>query len=266
MARKDVDEGLQRFLQQAATHRLLSEHEEKALARRAVAGDERAREELLMCNIRLVVSIARHFRDRGLPFPDVIQDGIVGLNRATEKFDPERGFRFSTYATLWIKQAIQRGLSNHGSTIRLPPLVQDRRIKAQAMRRADPDITVEEIALKLEMELQHVLDALGAAEVVTSLDREVSDEDSYTLLDTMTDHFADDPQDIGGSAWLGRIESALDQLPKGQRNVIQLRFGLDGAPPRTWEEVAKQLKISTDKAKKDQRTALASLKEILEGE
>lgn len=266
MARREVDEGLRLFLQQAATHRLLTEFEERALARRARDGDERARQELLLCNVRLVVSVARHYRDRGLPFGDLIQEGIIGLNRATEKFDPERGYRFSTYATLWIKKSLQHGLSNNGSTIRLPPLVQDRRIKAMALRREDPELTDKDIAEILEMPTQHVSDALGAAEVVASLDREVSDMDSYTLLDTMRDHDADDPQDVGGSVWLGRLEAALDTLPKRERELVVLRWGLNGEPPLSLAQVAEILDISGEVAKKHQRTALASLKQVLEAE
>jgi RNA polymerase sigma factor (sigma-70 family) len=216
------DTGLQHFLNQAANHRLLTAQEERDLARRAAAGDDSAREKLILSNIRLVVSIARHYRNRGLPYSDVIQEGVLGLDRAARKFDPERGYRFSTYATLWIKQAIQRGLSGASTTIRLPPLVADRRLKARAKLLEDPDLGVDDIAEMLEVTPAHIAGALGAAEVVTSLDRIewTSPDSDRTLLDTLADPFSPDPED-GISAYPeALVRRAARALPYEQREIL----------------------------------------------
>lgn len=217
------DTSLQKFLAEAANHRLLTAHEEKALGRRSQAGDHTARNELVLCNIRLVVSIARYYRNRGLAMEDVIQEGIIGLNRAAEKFDPERGTRFTTYATLWIRQAIQRGLQNTGIAIRLPYAVSSIRGKVRSAQAeyaelrdahrtahlSDPDASVRQIAKTLnldadklalalghtedefvaralDIEIERVQEILDTSEVVTSIDREVSsaEEHTATLLDS----------------------------------------------------------------------------------
>lgn len=260
------DEGLQQFLRTAANHRLLSAQEERDLARRARAGDDSARHELILCNLRLVVSIARYYRNRGLPYSDVIQEGILGLDRAVRKFEPERGYRFSTYATLWVKQAIQRGLSGAGSTIRLPPQVAERRAKARALIAAEPDIMMEALAEELDIEVDQLLRALNAAEVVTSLEREVSSDDDYahTLLDTLADPHADDPSDQPPDD-VSALYAAVANLPDRQRAVLSLRFGLDGGrAPMPLKEVGDELGLPTATVQSEQRKALKALKEMLE--
>lgn len=266
MAAPDIDEGTQRFLRMAAGHRLLSAREEKELARAAAKGDTAARHKLLLHNLRLVVSIARHYRNRGLPFADVIQDGILGLDRATIKFDPERGYKFSTYATLWIRQAIRRGLSGTGSTIRLPPQVAERRAKARAALLKDPMRDLQELAESLELEAGQLANALGAAEVVTSLDREISIDDDYahTLLDTLADPLAHDPAHHLPET-NPELHDALADLEPLQQKVIRLRFGFDGEAPMSLAEVAERLGYKgTTTVQAAQREALKQLRAVLE--
>ncbi len=236
------EDGLQRFLAQAADHRLLSAREEKALARRIQAGDRSARDELVQANIRLVVSIARYHRNRGLDMDDVIQHGIIGLNRAAEKFDPTRDIRFSTYATLWIKQAIQRGLASGGTAIRLPSTVAGIRNKVRAAQSKHPEADSEFLADLLDLDVADVERALDAAEVVTSLDRDVvTDEHSHSLLDAMADDNADDPHALVEDDMSSDLAVALAKLPRNHRRVIEMHFGLKGKPPMTATEIAAKL-------------------------
>lgn len=260
----EQDEAQARFLNRAANHRLLTAREEVALSRRALKGDEGARHELINCNIRLVVSISRYYRNRGVPMEDVIQEGMLGLDRASRKFDPERGFRFSTYATLWIRQSIQRGLSGGGaSMIRLPPQVADDRAKARSALVKEPGLTVQELADLLKVDLQRIDRALAAAEVVTSLDREVSvdDEAGHTLMDTLTDPYADDPQELTMDA--ASLREALLLLPKPQRRILELRFGFGDKPPLSLQDVAASLKLTTAAVQSGHREALRRLRELL---
>lgn len=260
-----IDEGLQQFLNQAANHRLLTPQEERDLARAFQAGDDRARKQLIECNLRLVISIARRYRNRGLPFGDIIQEGTLGLDRAARKFDPDRGFRFSTYATLWIRQAIQRGISGAGSTIRLPPQVAEHRAKARAARLSDPEATSMEMAELFETTPQLIERALDAAEVVTSIDRFVSADDDYTrtLLDTFADPYADDPWEVLPEPVTG-LYRALDSLPAQQRRVIELRFGFGGDPPMSLADVAEEMGLSTTTVQTAQREALKELRDLLD--
>jgi RNA polymerase sigma factor (sigma-70 family) len=257
------DEGLKQFLNAAADHRLLTADEEKALGRiarrvysrnleHACSGCPscRARHELVNCNIRLVVNIARYYRNRGLPMSDVIQNGILGLDRAARKFDPERNIRFSTYATLWIKQAIQRGLTSGGSTIRLPAHVAGRRAKARAALSLDAEQSLTLLAASMDISLANVERALEAAEVVTSLDREMYGDDyTHTMLDATPDPHAPDPADLEGMdaplyvrEYVARLDDIDNRVPSRQlRRIIELSFGLTGKPPMGAEEVARAL-------------------------
>lgn len=260
-----IDEGLQLFLNQAANHKLLSAQEERDLARAFQAGDDRARVKLIESNLRLVISIARRYRNRGLPFGDIIQEGTLGLDRAARKFDPDRGFRFSTYATLWIRQAIQRGISGAGSTIRLPPQVAEHRAKARSALMQDADATLLEMAEQFETTPELIERALDAAEVVTSIDRFVSADDDYTrtLLDTFADPNADDPWDVIPESVVS-LYAALETLPPQQRKVVELRFGFGGDPPLSLAEVADKMGLSTTTVQTAQREALKELRDLLD--
>lgn len=280
------DDGLQYFLSQAGGHRLLTAAEEKALGRRIQAGDTRARDELALSNIRLVMSVARYYRNRGLPMADVVQLGYIGLNRAAEKFDPNAGTRFSTYATLWIKQAIQRGLSSGGAAIRLPATVAASRAKVRSMQAKYPDADAVFLADLLDMDVREVERALDAAEVVTSLDREaVTDEHTHTMLDSMAwsdewgrahDPYAEIEYDLSDE-----LREALDAMEQGKgeldrpraalrRKVIEMHFGLTGEAPMSVEEIALKVKkkngdpVSVNTVKALRAEGLAHLRGVLD--
>lgn len=284
------------FLADAAAHRLLGPAEEQRLAKitwpvfskddtpeavpplrdgKHVCGRCeacRARHELVLCNIRLVVSIARYFRGRELPSEDVIQEGIIGLDRAATKFDPNRRIRFSTYGTLWIRQAIQRALLGRGSTIRLPSAVASNRAKVRDKMRTGHSSDVLALASELDMAPGDVERALAAAEVVTSLDRELTtDEYTHTLLDALPDPYADDPLDLIRED-TSELYDALDQLESGElhpkygakhRLAVELRFGLDGGGIRKYDEVAAIIDSSKNTAKTYVRESMEVLKEAL---
>jgi RNA polymerase sigma factor (sigma-70 family) len=266
------DDGLKHFLTLAADHRLLSASEEKTLGRRVQAGGPRgreARDTLVLSNIRLVVSIARYYRNRGLPLDDVVQHGIIGLNRAAEKFDPGKDIRFSTYATLWIKQAIQRGLTSGGTAIRLPSSVAGTRSKVRAALVTHPDADAQFLSDMLDLDVDEVQKALDAAEVVTSLDREVpSDEHVHTMLDAIPDPNADDPHDLVTDDFSAELRAGLSSLGREHRRVIELSFGLTGQPPKTVTEIAKVVQrngkpVAANTIKKLRAEALAHLRDHL---
>lgn len=256
------DEGLSHFLQTAANHRLLSQPEEVKLAQRwKIEQDHEARHELMRHNIRLVISIARNFTGRGLALEDLIQAGSVGLDRASRKFDPDRGFKFSTYASWWIRQAVQRAVAAEGKTIRVPNQVSTRKLQIDSALRENPDITHEEIAVKLECTVHQVQQALKVAEVVASLDREFS-EDTQTMMDTLPDPYAQDPADITERNPLN-IYGALDELTDLQRKVVELRYGIGDGPELTLREIAEVLDTPLPAVQAAQREAFAVLRETV---
>ncbi len=260
------EEGFQRFLAKTATHRLLSPHEEKALARRVHTGDMRARDELVLCNVRLVVSIARYYRNRGMGMEDVIQEGIIGLNRAAEKFDPRRNIRFSTYATLWIRQSIQRALLGRASTIQLPSAVAGNRAKLQSAAMRNPGADIEALAKEMEITPAEAERALEAAEVVTSLDREVMTDNSvHTLLDSMADPHAEHPHDLireNTSPLHAALPMLEHELSRNHRQVIEMRFGID-REPLLIKEISAALSMSDNTVKTLQNEALQWLAKTL---
>lgn len=262
MSGYEPDEGLQRFLKQAASHRLLTAQEERELAARwREHGDDAARHKLIEHNIRLVISIAKRFQNRGLPMSDLINEGAIGLDRAARKYDPDRGFRFSTYATWWVRQAIQRGLASAGSTIRVPYQVVERRSKARQKLLDDPSLSHEEVGTALELEEHQVTRALGAAEVVASLDREMSfgEDGTRTLLDSIADPHVHEPSDTD-PALSRAVRQAVQSLPEQQRQVIELRFGFGGGPSLSLAEVAEQLQLPIQAVQSAQRAALYGLR------
>lgn len=230
------------------------------LGRAVQRGDRAAKEKLLMSNIRLVVSVARDFRNRGLEFADIIQAGTIGLNRAVEKFDPERGYRFTTYAMLWIKQAIQREISKGGTAIRLPPLVADRRAKLRALQAKFPEDTLEMLAVRMDMTVRQLEDALNAAEVVTSLDRPAHEEESSAIVETMRDTDAIDPSLVSDQSALYR---AMYDLTDTERQVIVLRFGL-GCEPHAVEAIAAITGQSRSRVNEHITAAMDSLRDALD--
>lgn len=259
----ESDDGLQQFLAVAADHRLLTHAEERELGRRMKAGDERAREEMARHNIRLVVAIARKYRDKGMPMEDIIQEGMVGLDRATRKFDVDLGYKFSTYATWWIRQAIQRGLIANSSTIRVPSQVTSARAKIRREMADNPEADIETVAAKHGLSALQAHRAIHAAEVVTSLDREVSmsSERSQTLLESLADPAADDPADLVSGS--GALLDAMKELDETQRRVLELRFGFDDGRARSLAEISEALDIPQAVVRVAQRTGMDRLREML---
>jgi RNA polymerase primary sigma factor len=256
------------FMNEAGRHRLLTAAEEVELAKRIERGDRAAKERMITSNLRLVISIAKRYQGRGVPLGDLIQEGAIGLNRAVEKFDWRRGYKFSTYATWWIRQSCQRAISNQSSTIRVPTHVHERLIKlARARQRLagaeGGQPTAEELAAATGLELQHVEEALGAAEASISLSRPVGSDEGAELGDLLPDPSTADPSEQAHEALQRRrLREALDTLPADERRVIELRFGLDGEP-RSLEAIGRELEIGRERLRKLEESALAKLEEEL---
>jgi RNA polymerase primary sigma factor len=241
------------FVRRIADHRILSAAEEADLARRTRRGDLAAREELVRHNMRLVLSVVhRYGRSSSVPLPDLIQDGIVGLHVAVDKFEPERGNRLSTYASWWIRKAVVQGIAEMGSgTIRLPSLVRERRARALTILSRAPDKTLEQVAEELGDDPRLVREALAAAFVASSLDED------YRTDDLLVDSHADDPEDVPDD--LSHVRRAVACLGRLERSVIEMRFGMRGEPMSV-PSIAKRLRRPEHVVQAAQRRALEELR------
>ena len=260
------------YLNEIGFSKLLTAEEEVYFARLAQKGDAAARRRMIECNLRLVVKIARRYMNRGLALLDLIEEGNLGLIRAVEKFDPERGFRFSTYATWWIRQTIERAIMNQTRTIRLPiHVVKEINVYLRAARQLtqtlDHEPTAEEIADLLDRPIDEVKRMLGLNERVTSVDTPYGKDADKPLLDTIADENATDPTEhIQAGDISGHLDDWLAKLNDKQREVVERRFGLHGYENSTLEQVANELGVTRERVRQIQMDALKRLRGILEQE
>ena len=260
-------DSLQLFLADVGRHKLLTASEEVALAKRIERGDPVAKRKMIESNLRLVVSIAKGYRGLGVPFLDLIQEGTLGLNRAVEKFDWRRGFKFSTYATWWIRQSVQRAVANHARTIRVPVHVVERQQKlSRAARRLEVELgreaTKEELAEATGLPIQHVDEALGAAHASVSLNQTVGADDEGELGDLFADREAADPFDEAEESLRRQsIRRALDALPERERRILELRFGFEGEP-WTREAIGHELDLTRERVRQLEGQALKRLEAL----
>ena len=264
-------DALQLFLNDLGRYPLLNAAEEVALAKQIERGDLAAKERMVNCNLRLVVANAKKYQGHGVSLLDLIQDGIIGLNRAVEKFDYRKGFKFSTYATWWIRQACQRAVANQSATIRIPVHVQERRAKLRrARQRLETQLgrapTVEELAEAAQLKLSHAEEALDAVEASVSLNQTIGDGDQE-FGDLFADTTNEDPIELADSALeRERLHDALAQLDERERRVLELRFGLgDTAEATSLEEIGRELGFTRERIRQIETEALRRLHTLLAG-
>ncbi|MFT5082422.1 MAG: RNA polymerase nonessential primary-like sigma factor [Lentisphaeria bacterium] len=266
---KNLD-ATQLYLNEIGFSPLLSADEEVFFARKALRGDEASRKRMIESNLRLVVKISRRYVNRGLALLDLIEEGNLGLIRAVEKFDPERGFRFSTYATWWIRQTIERAIMNQTRTIRLPiHVVKELNVYLRASRelsqKLDHEPSADEIATLLDKPVGDVEKMLALNERVTSMDVAVGPSSDKTVVDTVPDQQVSDPvQLLQESDLSANLDSWLDELCEKQREVVARRFGLRGHELSTLEEVGREIGLTRERVRQIQVEALRRLRDILE--
>jgi RNA polymerase primary sigma factor len=258
-------DSLQLFLNEMARWPLLTASEEVELAKRIERGDEEAKTRMINSNLRLVVSIAKKYQGHGLPLLDLIQEGVLGLIRAVEKFDWRRGYKFSTYATWWIRQAVQRGVANKSRDIRIPVHILERETK---MNRAYRELTLElkreptdeEIAKRAKLPLKQVREVRAAARAVTSLDRPISGDDESAFRDLFAGEEAGPEEKVTVNLGWEALRTAVEELPEVERDVIKLRYGLDGdRDPLSLEAISRTLGITRERVRNLEVGALERL-------
>lgn len=260
------------YLNEIGFSPLLSAEEEVHYSRLAQKGDESGRKRMIESNLRLVVKIARRYMNRGLALLDLIEEGNLGLIRAVEKFDPERGFRFSTYATWWIRQTIERAIMNQTRTIRLPiHVVKEINLYLRATRQLTQNLerepTTEEVANLLDKPISEVKRMLGLNERITSVDTPIGGDEDRVLLDSIADESNPDPSALLQDENVHEnLELWLDKLNDKQREVVERRFGLHGYERSTLEEVGQEIGVTRERVRQIQMDALRRLREILESE
>ena len=261
-----TEDPVRMYLKEIGNVPLLSTEEEVALAQRVEAGDESAKKQLIEANLRLVVSIAKKYVGRGMPFLDLIQEGNMGLMKAVDKFDYSKGFKFSTYATWWIRQAITRGLADTGRTIRVPVHMVETINKTLRMTRTllqelGREPTPEEVADRLGVPVARVREVLKISRDPVSLDTPIGEEDDSHLGDFIEDDSALSPADSAAFSMLrAELSTALESLTDRERQVVQLRFGLIDGRARTLEEVGKEFNVTRERIRQIEAKALRKLR------
>ena len=255
-------DALQLFLNEAGRYPLLTAAEEVELAKRIERGDKEAKDLMVNSNLRLVVSIAKKYQGHGLSLLDLIQEGIIGLIRAAEKFDHRKGFKFSTYATWWIRQAVQRGVANKSRTIRIPVHIVEREQKiARAERKLVSELertpTDEEIANESKLPLKQVREVRHAARAVTSLDRPLGEDGDSSLGDLVAVSEGGPEQEVHVSLEHDALRRAVAELPTREQEVVKLRYGLNGDPdPQSLEQIGRHLGLTRERVRQIEREAL----------
>jgi RNA polymerase primary sigma factor len=262
----EAQDVLTQYLGRVRDGRLLDADEEKELSRRAHAGDGRARQKLIECNLRLVISIAKKYRGRGVPFEDLIQEGNAGLIRAVEKFDPEMGNRFSTYATWWIRQAVTRALADYGRTVRLPAHVVDalyrlRRAENALSLELGRDATEEELAARLDVRPEEARRLREVGQPISSINTRMSAEEGSEMGELLPDERSgEDYARVEVGQWELTLVEAVKSLPEREARILEMRHGLDGSETRTLREVSEELGISQERARQVEIKALRTIR------
>ena len=264
-----VLDGVKAYLKSIGNHPRLSFDEEKELSVQALAGDKGAQTKLVECNLKLVVPIAKRYMGCGLPLLDLIQEGNLGLIKAAEKYDGEKGFRFSTYATYWIRQAISRALGDQSRTIRIPAnmvelLSKVKKASAELTQSLRREPTDKEIAEKLSIELEKVQTVMDMAQATTSLDLAVDDDGETTIGDLIADHSTENPyQNLVQEANSQIVEAVLSTLSTKEADILRMRFGIGADKPMTLEEVGKHYGVTRERIRQVENKAIRKLRNPL---
>jgi RNA polymerase primary sigma factor len=268
---ESTTDALQLFLREAGRHALLTAAQEVELAKKIERGDGAAKQRMIQSNLRLVVSIAKNYRNQGLPFLDLIQEGTLGLIRAVEKFDWRRGYKFSTYATWWIRQAVARALADKARTIRMPVHIVER---LQKMNRAERTLwtqlgrepTLEEIAEEANLSLQQAKEVKAAARASTSLDQPVGEAEDAVFGDFVAGDGPLPDEQVEVTLRSEALKQALSALPWRERQVLVLRYGLVDSEPKTLEEIGRQLGLTRERVRQVEVESLKRLSKLQEME
>jgi RNA polymerase primary sigma factor len=257
-------DALQIFLNEIRRYPLLTAAEEVELSKRVERGDMQAKERMINSNLRLVVSLAKKYQGHDLPLLDLIQEGILGLIRAVEKFDWRKGYKFSTYATFWIRQAIQRGVANKARTIRIPVHIGQRerklaRTERELATKLGRPPTDDELAKATELPIDQIEEVREAARTITSLDRPVGEEGESSLGDLLPSDAPEPEDEVNVSLRKQTLQRALDRLPDRERDVVKLRYGINGDDPTPLRETGRRLGISPERVRQIESRALEHL-------